>query len=439
MPARHESAIANLWTPYGLRGDPFFRQALEPTVGPGEARPASLLVGRTREMQQIRTLIQSSNNSRTVIQGDAGVGKTSFVSALKTQIRSESVLMHADPIRIQPTMTAPRFIAEVLKVVLQMRATERLQAGVVASVRKRVAAGLRDPEGEFWTRLGRIINGEDNLSAGFTAGVVGLQRQRTRIAAETTDLSLFDELRTALRYLSKDGTRKILLHANNMEGLSPDDAAAAASLIHSLRDAFLFDHAHWLFVGTTDIEQRLFRVHPQVSQVIDHPVTLGALSTGEVAELLSRRYEHLQLGIHPNHPIRAAAAARIYERFHGELRGFLALLGSAVRAWAPLHPGQPMDIDDVIATTGPQERKALVLRIGENDVMRLVEIMAKQPVDAEFRVADVQQRCNVTQAGASKLVSRLARQGAIAPTRTEGRNRFYTLADGSVSIALGIH
>ena len=439
MPKRPEPAIANLWTPYGLCADPFFRQALDPTVGPEEARPASLLVGREAEIGQITTLVHSSDNSRTVIQGAAGVGKTSFVSALKTQLQSARVLTHADPVRIQSAMTASQFLAEVLKVILQIRATERLQAGTVANVRQRVAAGLRDREGDFWTRLNRIIVGEDNLSAGVTAGVIGVQSQRTRIAPEAGELSLFDELKTALEYLSRSGTRSILIHVNNLEGLSADDAAAAANLIHSLRDAFVFDHAHWLFVGTTDIEQRLFRVHDQVSQFIDPPVTLGALRADEVAELLRRRYAHLQLGMHPNHPIATHDAAQLYARFHGELRGFFALLGAAVRTWAPAHPGQPMRVADIITTIGPQERAGLGRKIGENDAMRLHEIMAGHAHDAEFRVLDVQRRCKMTQGGASKLVLRLAEAGVVMPTRTQGKSRYYALASGSISIALGIH
>lgn len=439
MPPRESPPITNLWTPYGLRGDPFFREALDPTTDPDDARPASLLVGRESEMAQIKTLIESSDSSRTVIQGEAGVGKTSFASALKTQIQSVRVLSHADPIRVQPAMTASSFIAEVLKVVLQMRATERLQAGTVANVRQRVAAGLRDKEGEFWTRLSRIIMGEDNAGIGVSAGVVGVQSQRGRIAAEAADVSLFDELKTALRYMAKDGTRRMLIHVNNMESLNPTDAVAAATLIHSLRDAFQFDHAHWLFVGTTDIEQRLFRVHPQVSQIIDRPVTLGPLSPKEVTELLTRRYRHLQMGVHANPPIAPEVAARIYTRFAGELRAFLGLLGEAVRAWAPLHPGQPMEASDVIATIGPTARRELAEKIGENNTMRLQEIMVGQPFDAEFRVADVQRRCGMTQAGASKLVMRLAAAGVIAPTRSQGKSHYYSLAGGAVSIALELH
>ncbi|MCC6244087.1 MAG: hypothetical protein IT353_14695 [Gemmatimonadaceae bacterium] len=157
-----------------------------------------------------------------------------------------------------------------------------------------------------------------------------------------------------------------------------------------------------------------------------------------MAELLTRRYRHLQLGVHANPPIAPEVASAIYARFAGELRGFLGLLGAAVRAWAPLHPGQPMTANDIIATAGPVARQELIEKIGENDTERLQEITDGWPFDAEFRVADIQRRCSITQAGASKLAARLADAGVIAPTRRQGKSQYYVLSGGPISIALGI-
>lgn len=426
--------VTNLWTAYGLRGDPFFREPLEPTTGLDEPRPATLLVGRGPELEHIQTLIESSSSSRTIIQGEAGVGKTSFVSALKARLQSERILTHREPVRVQPDMTARTFVAEVLKVILQMYMSERVQAGAMRNLRNRVAAGLRDTEGEFWTRLQRIVLGEDNTGFGVTAGAVGLQGQRGRIAAEAGDVSLFEELKTALRYMAKNGSRCLVLHVNNMENLNPQDARAAATLIHSLRDVFQFDHAHWLFVGTSDIEQRLFRVHPQVSQIIDRPVTLGPLRSDEVGQLLARRYQHLQLGIHRVDPVGVQEATRLYARFDGELRAFLGLLGDAARRWAPSHPGMPMTVHDVLQTLAPTVHAELVVKLGENDTTRLQEIIREYPFDAEFRVSDVERRCTMTQAGASKLIGRLVEHGVIVLTRSRGKSKFYALSASAVAI-----
>lgn len=434
MPPRFQ-AISNLWTPYGLKGDPFFREPLDPTDGPNEPRPASLLVGRVAELERVQALVESSAASRTIVKGEAGVGKTSFVSALKARLQSDQILTHLEPVRVQPDMTARAFVAEVLKVILQIYRSERVLSGMLQNIRTRVAAGIRDVEGEFWTRLQRTVLGEDSTGLGIAAGPVGLQGQRGRIAAEAGEISLFDELKTAMRYLAHNGERRLVLHVNNMENMSPTDATAAAALIHSLRDVFQFDHAHWLFVGTSDIESRLFQVHPQVAQIMDPTVHLGPLTPEEVAALMERRYVHLQRGIHRLDPVLPADAGRLYTRFDGELRGFLSVLGGAVRQWTSSHPGVTMSVDDVLRTLAPRVHAALIADLGANDTQRLKEIASGHAFDAEFRVKDVESRCRISQGGASKLIDRLKSHGAVTPTRVDGKSTFYALSGRAVAIS----
>ena len=97
-----------------------------------------------------------------------------------------------------------------------------------------------------------------------------------------------------------------------------------------------------------------------------------------------------------------------------------------------------MTAKEIMETAGPDTRKALIDKIGDSDMARLQAIMTDQAFGAEFRVADVQARCRMTQAGASKLVQRLVAAAVIAPTRRLGKNHYYALAGGPVSIALGI-
>ncbi len=81
LPARGAvSVIANPWTPYGLGDDPFFQDPLAPTDDP--TRPISLFVGRAAEVQLLGGQAVGSLSSRAVVQGGAGVGKTSVVNRL---------------------------------------------------------------------------------------------------------------------------------------------------------------------------------------------------------------------------------------------------------------------------------------------------------------------------------------------------------------------
>jgi hypothetical protein len=384
------------------------------------------------------------------VQGPPGVGKTSFVNRLKVALAEHTdttVLTHEQPVRVVPGMAPRQFCAEVLRVLLQIRATlasggatgrtrgGRAAAALTADLRADVAP---DAATAFWRRIGRIVEGEDSLAAGVTLGPVGGQRERTRIPAEVPDLSLVDDVAHAIRLLAGEGPRKrrVLVHVNNLENLSREDARRAAGLFQDVRDLFLAEHGHWLFVGAGDLEHAVFRTTAQLGGIMPFAVTLGPLAPEEVAELLQRRYAHLQRGLTVTPPVAPVVAAAIYRRYRGDLRNFLRLLSRAVQHQAISAPGQPVDAETLVGTMAPLYWPDLVRKLGHADADHLAAIVTGEAYDVEFRVADAAARTGITQASASKLVQRLLAADVIEQTRTAGKSVFYRLANGDVTVAL---
>jgi len=433
--------IGSPWTPYGLRDDPYFQQALQPRTDRSAARPASLHVGRDRELTLLANQIVGSSTSRAIIQGDAGVGKTSFVSRLKTTLASHAVLTHEAPVRVQYAMGPREFIGEVLKVLLQIRGTEAaaLRGARPASSRTAAPAPESAKETTFWQRLRRIVEGEDSMAGGVSIAGVALQQERIRIPAELKNGSLFAELEDALTYLSRDGSRRILIHVNNMEGLHGMHARAAANLMQHLRDAFLFEHSHWLFVGTTGIEEDIFRVHPQVGGIIPLAMSLGPLTPDEVRLLLEKRYAHLRNWFGFIEPVGAQDAASLYARYHGHLRDFLRLLSGAVQHYAVTAGSGSLTASQVVRTMAPTYwSEKLTKRITAEDARRLAATLDGQPFDAEFRVADVVVRASINQAHASRALKRMLEKHVIHETRRQGKSVFYRVSHGDDTVALGL-
>ena len=432
--------VANPWTPFGLSDDPFFQQPLEPTEDEHARRPMSLFVGRENDISLLASQIVGSSSSRATIEGPPGIGKTSFVNRLKTILTDHKVLTHVQPVRVVPRMTPRAFQGEVLKVLIAVHRALAAEAGTAAKVKgaAKAEASLGETE-KYWRRVGRITEGEDSTSGGISTAIVGVQRERTRIAPELENITLFDEINEGFRHLSKRGYR-ILIHVNNLENLSREDAVAAAGLIQDVRDTFFADHSHWLFVGTTGIEEQVFRGTPQVDGIIPFTVTLGALSPSEVAELLERRYRHLQLGSQRPRPIPIDVAAELYQRYQGNLRDFLRLLSNAAQHHAQKAPGVPLSVADVVSIMAPLMRpQKLIKRIGELDTSYLEKTLRGAGADPAFRVTEVVQRNQpLTQAGASKLVRRLVDSGVIAERRKEGPSTYYGLTHGDLTIALGL-
>jgi hypothetical protein len=310
---------------------------------------------------------------------------------------------------------------------------------------KALAEANPDPETAFWRRVGRVVEGEDSMAGGISVGGLGAQRERVRIPAEVGELSLIDDVATAVAYLARGtgtaarrGARRVHLHVNNFENLSREDARAAAGLMQDVRDAFLSEHSHWLFVGAGDVEHIVFRASPQVGGVVPFAVTLEPLAPAEVAELLARRYEHLRRGARFTPPVAPDVAARLYTRYRGDLRNFLRLLSRAVQQHAATAPGHPLDAAALVALMAPAYWAGLVRLVGPADAAHLAAIYRGQAPEAEFRVTEAAARTGLTQAAASKIVQRLAAAGAIEPARTEGKSVYYRLHSGDVTVALGL-
>jgi len=372
--------LASIWSAYGLSSDPFFQAPLEPGIPTNQKRPVSLHVGRDKQIQDVVRRVVSSDSSRSLIHGAPGVGKTSFVSKLKSVLQENGVLSHSEPVRVQSGMTPRHFVAEILKVLLQVHANAGNQPGWIASVRANRADSRE--EKKFWESLRRKIVGENSAAIGLTLGFVGAQAEATRFSSEIPELSLIDDVKMALSFLSQEGRRRVLIHINNMESLSAGDAASAASLMLQVRDIFLCDYGHWLFVGTSDIENTIFRVHDQVDSIIPPGISLGTLTSEEVSELIELRYQHLRLGIRFVPPILPSDAGLLYSRYRGNLRKFLSLLGEAVSRSAL---GVSLSESDVVALMSKYRwSHSLLSRISPEDAKYLVSVFFGLPSFAEF-------------------------------------------------------
>ena len=454
--------ITSPWSPYGLSDDPFFQEPLDPTDD--TSRPVSLFVGRQAELQLVASqIVGNRHTSRALVQGAPGVGKTSFVSALKYGLARQDeapVLMHRPPVRILAGMTARQFTAAVLQVLLQMRSTLAAQASATnrpggreetsslparagraaaqAAQAARRAVGAGDEA--FWTRVARVVAGEDSLAGGLSTPLFGAQQERVRIAPEVQDLPLDAEVAEAVARLAVadagGAPRRVLLHVNNLERLTREGAAAAAGLLEDVRDLFFTEHAHWLFVGTTGIDQAVFQRTAQVGGILTLTATLQPLAPEVIAAMLEKRYAHLRTGLRFTAPVPPETAAALYGRYHGDLRRFLSLLSQGVQRYAVTHPGQPLDVATVVGLMAPPRREALVERVGDTAARALEQVVGGRPVGTTFRVAEVQQATGLTQSAASELVQRLLARDAITLVERRGKSVFYRVTAGDDTVAL---
>jgi hypothetical protein len=413
-----QPSVPNLWKPYGLQSSPFFQNELkagDPT------HPVSLFVGREQECLRVQRRIMSDPATRTIVQGAPGVGKSSFVNWIKSQMTGQGVVTYEHPIRINADTTRTSFVADILRTLARIRAASR----------------VTNKNAAFWERTARLLEGGELVGGAASALGVGAGISRSYVAPQIPADSLYEHLGQAIQNLTAELNAPVLLHVNNMENLQ--DTASAAVLILDLRDYFMLEGAHWIFVGALGIEDEVFRVYTQVSGIFPAAETLQPLAAHEIQRLLERRYEHLQVpGQRYTAPVEPAVAAEIYALYQGDLRNFLRLLGDASERGLGLHGPRPMSTEAILRSVSAEYALLLRRQIGDNDFAALGAIVnSYRGADPEFRVTEAAQVLRYSQSAASQLVDRLLQHRVLHRTRVEGRSTYYRPI-GAVLVATGV-
>ncbi len=408
--------VSNIWEPFGLRRDPFFQEELQ--TDPGADYPVGeLFVGRTDELSRIGRQLGSADPSRLIIQGGPGVGKTSFVNRLKIGLAEGGFVVHEQPVRITSRTDPDGFLADVLRVLVRMHTA---------------GGGKRDA---FWKRASFLVEGATVTSGGLSVGPAGVSVQHQRHAAETGRIPLLETVLEGLARTREAFGSPVVVHVNNLENLSLEDATRAAVLMQNVRDVFAQPGAHWLMVGASGIEGMVFGSSAQVSGFFPHAVTLDPLTPDEVGELLALRYDHLKrrsVALVP--PVEPPTAASLYGRYRGDLRNFLRLLSEASHLLLGVDGVTPLGEDQIVATMAGAYREQVVADLGEQDYDYLRRL-AEAGTEDGFRVAEVTDWLSMSQAGASGIVARLVAAGLLSESRREGKSVYYRLT-GVASVAV---
>lgn len=361
--------MATIWTRFGLTRTPFFQEPLE--AGVPEADLERLFIGRASDRETLLAQLTHDSQTRVVMIGDPGVGKTTLMNRVLTDLRQEGddrsawLVSDLPPINLPGAATLSDFCVEVLRRVLDLRRRhqEASRAGRRGAARaKATAAGMSQrtwqalmPGTDLWEVVQRTVEGQTTVSpqiAGF-----GLTTQVTPPVASAGQWVPLT--RAALGALAEETGQEILMPVNNAENMARLLAERAQDVLLDARDVFLTSHTHWLFVGTPDFFERVIAPQRQLAGVMQHPVTVAPLGPDDVRALLARRYEVLRIPGQPFvPPVALDTAVALARVFIGDLRELLRALEAAVFKLA--HRGAvPVTLPEAMQVISAQQRELL--------------------------------------------------------------------------------
>lgn len=391
--------MSTLWHQYGLRRNPFFQ---EPLANDGDGPELKeFFTGRAADLALATTQLTHDEQTRVLLLGAPGVGKTTLLNRLLSDVRQPDglrlgwLVASIPPINLPKAATLQDFCIEILRHALDMR--RQLQAEQRSDGRAGKAAAARIvrktqktllPGNALWEQVERTVEGALTLSPQlFGVGVT------TQFTAPPPSAAMWMPLtKQALGQLVLESGRDIVFAINNAENLRDDIAERATSVLTDARDLFLSPHTHWVFAGTPDFFESVIRPRRQLSGIMGYPVLLPPLDASAVEALIARRYAALRvphLSFVP--PITARDAGALARAFVGDLRELLRAMEMAVVRVTPVRAGT-ISLIDAMKVIGNEQadlfRDAMTGAAWEH-LVRVVLAPAKQGrIIQRFREAD---------------------------------------------------
>ncbi len=311
----------NLWERFGFQDNPYDTRAL--SLSPeSPLSVAEAFVGRgekSSEWQLLMNFLRNPGGGCAVVEGDVGVGKTTFVNLHRYLWENEAqtkLLTPASEISVQRDWGVREFL---LSVVGALAGRLALKMGQAAATKDELLT-------EVSALTGVLVRESVGLSGGISvlgSGATGGKNKSTTVhRGEVSVPALKQYLDRLLARVRKARFAGAILHLNNLELLARDDPQQLIRFFDETRDSLQTKHVYFIFVGYTGMFQEIIVPLERVRSVFfGHPIHLPPLSNQDVHRAIKLRYKLLALKKNKwIAPVDDELVDHLYDVFAGKIR-----------------------------------------------------------------------------------------------------------------------
>jgi hypothetical protein len=426
-----EDHVQPRWPRYGLKGDPFFSNPLDPDDDTN--RPITLFKGRTEERRRLDQVIVDGGHSATLIYAAGGYGKTTLANAVSYDLEQEGYLVLPGEIVFREEAGVDGFFCELLHGILQAVSDEGYELPSVPGDPREIqdadAAGLR--KARMAVQLTRV---RSEVGAGASVAGTGAQGSVSygflRPAFQRgASRALLRDVMADARALVGEGL-EVVVRVNNLDVAVKKDRAAVEQFLLEARDLFQVDGLHFLFMGNALVRDAIEQ-EPRVQSVFQEPLPLEPLSLEDVFEVLSARYRFLSIeGSSVVQPVADELVEELYEVHRGDLRNVLRDLRRSVQSV------DPVEAEPVIpAQALPLLEDAHFGRLDNQLTREHWKTLKALDDEGEARQVDLAENIEVGKPTMSRRFTKFEEMGVVDLERIEGPSKFYRLP-GNTRLAL---
>lgn len=411
----------NLWERYGFSQNPFSTEALSLNEGVllsvsrayiarGDGSDASLV---------LTNFFRSKGGGRIIVEGDPGVGKTTFVNYHRHQWETakDVLLTPATEISLQDFWDVRQFLLNLLAA---LSARIRLQIGDTQFSKDPLLKDIAAICGILINKEGGFTFGAQVLSTGVNFGRTS---QTTIRIGDLTDADLQRYFRLLVERARKlKGVTGVVFHFNNLERLRRKDPSRIAPFFEDIRDVLQEPNVYFVFVGYPGFFQDAVVPTEQVRSIFfDTPVTVTPLSIDEVQKTIERRYRLLALpGKKWIRPVEPDVVEYLYGVFTGKIR-------YVMNAVTTLISRLPESYTRTMGQEEARETLALILTSELRKKLTAVElkVFLKTIELGRFTNTSLSRAVRKSKQATNKYVIKFVEGNYIFLTEEIGRNTFY--------------
>jgi len=414
----------NLWERYGFSSNPFDTKALSLSDGALlSVSEAYVSRGKGSEAASVLTnFFRNPGGGRIAVEGEPGVGKTTFVNYHRHQWETEAadkLLTPATEISLQEYWGERDFLLNLLSA---LSARMRLDLGENKFTKDALLQEINAICGVFITKDGGFSVGGQALGTGVSIGKTS--NKTIRIG----DLSNH-HLRQYLSLLVQKAREQkkvagVTFHFNNLELLAQKGPQQLQTFFEKIRDILQEPNVYFVFVGYRGMFQQVIVPRERVRSIFfDAAVYLDPLSIAETQAIIKRRYQLLALpGKKWIHPIENTVIEHLYHTFAGKIRYVMNAVTTLINR-IPESYCQPLGVEkaiDVLSSILKSE-----LRKDLSDEEAKVFLMAVN--QGRFTNTSLVKQADKSKQSINKYLQIFLHCGYIYLAEAVGRNRYYEI------------
>lgn len=397
------------WDSIGFKNNPF-------TTDPINENTLNLYVGRDEQISMCKEVL-SSKNVNLVIEGERGVGTTSFANFLRFHAKQDgNYFTPAIEIRVEAGWSAETLLAVIVANVVREIEYSKLET-IVKDKRFLSAKAISGTIAETYRNYGIDAFGF-GASYGKNAGVV---MQPMIVPSQVIAHHLEDLAKLLMEAGYKFG---LIIQLNNLDIGTIHDEAHMQVLFNAIRDYVQTDGVSWIFVGDVGLRRFIAQKVDRLDDIISYEVRIEAISLKDYRRLITRRVEFFRRNDQVNLPIEQKVFDYLYKITKGRLRYIFGLID---RLTNKLRLGSLVDkitleiAKPAISQLAQERLLAYDLTSVESDVLKL--ICSHYPIQA----SDVAKKLGKSTQFISRILKTLIESKLVVVVQ-QGRNRIYSPA-----------